>query len=77
MKTAGGVMLCFSKIDFKCPYCKKEYDDRDDLYLDKCNRNKCGWTKIKCSCSKRFGMTYNYKSDAVAFEIISKAEEWK
>ena len=67
-------MLCFSKIEFKCPYCKKQYDDRNDSYLDKCNNNKCGYTKIKCSCGETFGMTYNYMSDAVAFEIVSQKD---
>jgi len=37
----------FAKTDFKCPNCKKQYIDRDDKYLEKCERNKSGCTKIK------------------------------
>ena len=62
-------ILCFSNIEFNCPYCKKGYNDCDDKYVDKCNKNKGGYTKIKCSCGKIFGMTYNYKGDAVSFEL--------
>lgn len=62
-------IICFAKIDFKCPHCKKEYDDRDDKYVDRCNKNKSGYTKIKCQCGKRFGMTYNITGQAVSYEL--------
>jgi len=57
----------FAKTDFKCPNCKKEYNDRDDKYLEKCERNKSGCTKIKCDCGEPFFMTYNCMGDAVSF----------
>ena len=40
----------FAKTDFKCPNCEKQYNDRDDKYLDRCQNNKNGCTKIKCEC---------------------------
>jgi len=57
----------FAKTDFSCPNCGKEYNDTDDKFLKRCQRNKSGTTKIKCECRKPFFMTYNYKSDAVSF----------
>lgn len=55
--------------DFKCPYCQKEYDDKEDKYLNRCNRNKSGITHIICSCGKRFGMTYDVTGQAVGFDL--------
>jgi transposase-like protein len=57
----------FAKTDFKCPNCKKEYNDTDDKYLEKCERNKSGCAKIKCDCGKPFFMTYDCMGDAVSF----------
>ena len=57
----------FAKTDFKCPACKKEYNDYDDKYVNRCNKNKTGITKVKCECGKSFWMTYNYMGDAVSF----------
>jgi transposase-like protein len=57
----------FAKIDFKCPNCNKQYNDQNDKYLNRCQNNKSGYTKIKCKCGKPFFMTYNYMGDAVSF----------
>ena len=57
----------FAKTNFKCPNCEKQYNDRDDKYLNGCQNNKSGCTKIKCECGKPFFMTYNYMGDAVSF----------
>lgn len=62
-------IICMSKIDFQCPHCRKQYSDSDEKYLNRCNANKSGYTKIKCTCGKSFGMTYNIKSDAVGFPL--------
>lgn len=56
-------------IDFNCPYCNKQYSDEDDKYLNICNRNKSGWTSIKCKCGNKFGMTYDITGEAVSFEL--------
>jgi hypothetical protein len=57
----------FAKTNFDCPNCNKIYNDRDDKYLERCQRNKKGITKIKCGCGIFFYMTYDYKGDAVSF----------
>ena len=56
-----------ANIDFACPKCKKVYSDEKDIYLNRCNKNANGCTKIKCDCGTNFYMTYNYKGDAVSF----------
>lgn len=61
--------ICVSAINFNCPYCNKEYLDIDEKYTRRANKNKCGYTKIKCECSERFGVTCNMKSDVVSFKL--------
>ena len=61
------VFLDFANTGFKCPNCDKKYSDIKGIYLDKCNANKSGYTKIKCSCGNKFGMTYNFCGNAVSF----------
>ncbi|MFW5847308.1 MAG: hypothetical protein ACOCVF_00115 [bacterium] len=58
----------FANVVFNCPSCKKKYNDIDDKYLNRCNRNKSGFTKINCDCGNPFFMTYDYKGDAVSFK---------
>jgi hypothetical protein len=69
-ETPTNVFLDFARIDFTCPFCGKVYFDDKDLYLNRCNKNKSGRTWIKCSCGNTFGMTYNYKSEAVGFKPL-------
>ena len=66
-KQISSGFLCFANICFKCPNCQKEYSDSDDKYLNRCNKNKSGCTKIKCTCGKTFQMTYDFKGDAHSF----------
>ena len=61
--------ICFNKIDFTCPHCGLEYYDSEDKYVNRCNKNKSGYTTIKCTCKQRFGMTYNYMGSAVSFSL--------
>lgn len=68
VKIPGG-FLTLSKTDFKCPYCQKKYDDKDDVYLDKCNKNKSQLTRIKCKCGNKFGFTYDMTGDAISFKL--------
>jgi transposase-like protein len=64
----GLIHISFAKIDFHCPHCKEQYSDDEDKYLDRCNANRSGWTKIKCKgCKRTFGMTYDMMGDAVGF----------
>lgn len=67
-----GGFMCLSNVGFNCLHCKKKYDDLADKYLNRCNKNISGYTEIKCSCGKRFGMTYNIKNDAVSFKLEVK-----
>lgn len=61
------VFLDYANVYFKCPNCEKQYSDLFGKYIDRCNKNKSGCTKIKCSCGKSFFMTYDYRGDAVSF----------
>jgi hypothetical protein len=65
----GLIHISWTKIDFKCPYCKKEYEDTDDKYLDICNRNKSGCCYVNCKCGGKFGMTYDITGQAVGFKL--------
>ena len=61
--------ICFSKTNFSCPECGKEYNDDNDKYLNRCNKNKSFCTTVKCeSCGNNFGVTYDYKGDMVSFK---------
>lgn len=62
-------ILCVSKTDFKCPDCGKEYDDHDEKFLNKCNKNKSGYTAKLCECGSRFGITYDMKGNMVGFAL--------
>ena len=61
--------ICFADIDFECPHCKCEYNDKDEIYLKRCERNKSGYTKKKCSCGKWFGVAIDMTGDIVGFKL--------
>jgi len=63
------ISISFAKIDYECPFCHVTEWDADDKLLNKCNRNKCGFTKVKCECGETYGFTYNYKGEATAFKL--------
>lgn len=66
----GNIHISFARVDFNCPHCNTGHEDLDEKLLNRCNKNKCGYTKMYCKkCGKRFGFTYNYKSEAVGFEL--------
>jgi hypothetical protein len=47
-----------------------DYDDRDEKYLNRCNKNKSAFTKIICSkCGEKFGMAFNIIGNAVSFKL--------
>jgi len=62
----------FSNTNFLCPYCDKKYNDLDDKYLNRCNKNKFGYTRIYCECKNIFYFTYDYKGDSVSFKPVKK-----
>ena len=64
------VHINFANVNFECPHCGEKYSDEDDKYLERCNNNKNGITRLNCrKCTTRFGMTYDIKGDAVGFDL--------
>jgi hypothetical protein len=70
IEITGGI-LCISNIEFHCPHCNEQYWDAGERYLTKVNVNKCGYTKIRCSCGETFGMTYSINGGAVGFILTT------
>lgn len=66
---SNNVIVCFSKIDFSCPYCESGYEDSDEIYLKRCNKNKYGYTKKKCKCGEWFGITFDMTGKIVSFKL--------
>lgn len=67
------IHLKIGKIEFKCPYCEHKYLDEYDVYCERINKNKCGYTWVNCNgCKKRFGVTVSMMGDFVGFEIMKK-----
>ena len=62
----------FSNTNYKCPYCGTVKNDLNDKLLDRCNKNKSGYTKIKCSCGWRYGFAYDMTGNAVGFKLKNK-----
>ena len=67
------IHICTSNIDFRCPYCEKEYSDTYEKYLNRINKNKLGITTMKCDCGKRFGIACDY-AGLVSFKLATKEE---
>jgi transposase-like protein len=65
----NNTFLDFSNTTYKCPYCKKEYNDDNEKYLKRLNKNKFFKTIINCTCNKNFYMTYDIQSDAIGFNL--------
>jgi len=61
--------ICYSNICFRCPYCNYEFDDRDEIYYNRINKYKSGFTKKKCGCGHWFGITADMTSDLVGFKL--------
>lgn len=58
----------FANTVFHCPHCNTQHNDDNDKYLDRCNRNKTGCTRITCTCGQHFYMTYDITGDAISFK---------
>lgn len=61
--------ISISKTNFFCPYCLKEYDDSNDKYLKRINKNINSTTKIKCECGNKFGLTAGYNNTMLTFKL--------
>ena len=62
------IHISFTKIDFKCPYCDKQYIDTNDKYFNRANKNKSWCTYIGCECKNKFGLTW---------DMTGKPATWK
>jgi hypothetical protein len=60
-------IICMARIDFKCPFCHKQYKDDNGMYCDRINKNKKFYTTVNCGCGNSFKLTANYKSELVTF----------
>ena len=58
----------FSDTSFSCPHCKKKFDDVDDKYLKRVNKNKSSCAKVKCDCKETFSLISDYKGDFITFK---------
>ena len=62
------VHISFAKVVAPCPYCGHEFNDSDDKIVNACNANKSGYTRRIChGCANRVYLTYNIRSELVAF----------
>ena len=57
----SGGFLDLSPVDITCPYCGEKF--ADEKYLERCNKNKSGVTKIKCACGNTFKSTFDIQGD--------------
>lgn len=64
--------MIISKLQFKCPHCKKLYSDDDYKYFNRANKNKYQSARIKCECKNIFYVTWDYMSHAVTYIINNK-----
>jgi transposase-like protein len=69
MEKAEIIHIKLAGIDFKCPHCSKDYDDRNEIYLRRLNKNKNCQTRIKCSCKHTFGLTANYMGNLESYKL--------
>lgn len=63
-----------ANIEFTCPYCLKQYDDADEKYLNRLNRNKSGYTQKTCECGKTFGIAFEIIGKVIGFKL--QEEKW-
>jgi transposase-like protein len=62
------IHLHFQDTRFKCPHCKKKYNDKDDKYHNRINKNKTMVTKVKCTCGIVFYLAVDYTGKFQTFE---------
>ena len=67
--------MIISKLQFKCPHCKKLYSDDDYKYYDRANNNKNCSARLRCACGKIFYVTWDYMNHAVAYIRNNKKQK--
>ncbi len=58
----------YTKTEFNCPYCQKQYNDKELKYLDKCNKNKTWRTRISCECKEFFYLAIDYSGQPFTYK---------
>jgi len=62
-------ILCIAEPYFRCPHCDKFFVDYNDIRLNRINKNKSLYTKVKCvKCGKKFYLTYDIKGNFVTWK---------
>lgn len=62
-------IICITEPYYQCPHCHKRWHDYNDMRLNRINKNKSGYTKVKCvKCGKKFKLTYNIKGEFVTWK---------
>jgi hypothetical protein len=61
--------LDYSETEFNCPSCKKQYNDNNEKYLKRINKNKWGRTLISCTCGIKFYLVPDFKGDLITFKL--------
>ncbi len=69
------IFIKFANTEFLCPNCARYYNDENDKYLKKLNRNKYCRTSIKCECGTKFYITPTYCGDLASFEMPEKIKD--
>ena len=64
----NNTFINFADTTFSCPHCGKQYDDSNDKYCDRINKNKSFTTKVKCECKKTFNLTFDYTGKFQSYE---------
>lgn len=62
------IHIHLANINFKCPHCKKKYNDKDEKYYKRVDKNKSGITRVKCECKKIFYLAVDYKGEYATFK---------
>jgi hypothetical protein len=62
------IFIDFSETSFFCPHCKAKHEDINDFFLDRINKNKKGYTKIRCDkCNLLFNLTFDITGAFVTY----------
>jgi len=62
-------IICVAESYYQCPHCHKLWHDYNEMRLNRINKNKSGYTKVKCvKCGKKFNLTYNIKGEFVTWK---------
>ncbi len=69
VRLLNGDFLDLANLEFECPYCNKIHNDYDEKLNNKMDKNKCGYTKIKCDCGEKIGVSVNMMGDMVGFKL--------